>query len=111
MKKSDPCRAAKLLAQDVRRDWQGSGNSLAALGRIDNPCAVGELIRLMDLPDGHWVDHNTRQWIAERVEATAKLSGGPIPRYDPGGSMDLRQRQEKDWENWYVRQYGSKEQK
>src|SRR5688572_22412101 len=52
LKDKDPCAAARLLASDVRADYKRSVASLGELKNIPDNCALHELIRLMDVPDG-----------------------------------------------------------
>jgi len=64
---TDPCGAAVLLAQDIRQDWKGSMSSLMELAKIDKPCALRQLIDLMDLPNGRDINNNFRRYIWEDV--------------------------------------------
>src|SRR4051794_20742046 len=65
---TNPCKAAVLLAQDVRQDWKGSMSSLIELKKIDKPCALRQLIDLMDLPNGRDINNNFRQSIWDDVQ-------------------------------------------
>src|SRR5947208_16546682 len=85
--KRDPCGAAALFAQDVRRDWKGSMTSLNELLQIQQPCVLGHLIDLMDLSDGRDTNGSFRQLIWEDVQRRTASMQSPKPPYDPYGSQ------------------------
>src|SRR4051812_38094491 len=63
--RTDPCAAAALFAEDVRGDWKGSMQSLIALSEIEQPCALYQMIKLMDLPEGRQTNQGFRRFIFE----------------------------------------------
>jgi hypothetical protein len=102
---TDPCKAAALFAADVRLDTKRSTNSLIELTRIGRPCATRQLIDLMDLPDGRYVEVGERQIIADSVrERTATASRAP-PRYDPDATSMQRAKQKAAWIVWFQELY------
>lgn len=105
MKAADPCRAAALYAVDVRRDWKGSIVSARELGRLNDACALKELIELMDLPDGCFNGVADRGLIAEAVRRHAAARGLAAPAFDPSATQELRVRQKATWLSWYQRNY------
>jgi hypothetical protein len=98
---TDPCEAARLLAQDIRQDWKGSMPSLMELRKIDRPCALRKLIELMDLPNGRDLNSSFRRYIWEDVQRrTVGVSPTP-PAYDPAAAQDVRRSQKMAWIAWY----------
>jgi len=98
---TDPCGAAVLLAQDVRQDWKGSMPSLMELTKIDKPCALKQLIELMDLPDGRDINTSLRRYIWEDVQRRAAAMNSFTPPYDPSAAQDTRTSQKSAWIAWY----------
>lgn len=98
---TDPCGAAVLLAQDVRQDWKGSMASLMELAKIDKPCALRQLIDLMDLPNGRDINNNLRRYIWQDVQRRTAEMNSSTPPYDPSEAQDVRTRQKMAWIAWY----------
>jgi hypothetical protein len=100
--KNDPCAAASLLARDVRADYKMSVPSLSDLMAIQDPCALLELIHLMDMPDGR-NGMDVRKYVADEVRKRAP--NGPF--YDPHASHEQRATQMADWERWYHERFAT----
>jgi hypothetical protein len=98
---TDPCGAAVLLAQDVRQDWKRSMSSLMELEKIDKPCALRQLIDLMDLPNGRDINNNFRRYIWEDVQRRTSGINASTPPYDPSGAQNVRTSQKIAWIEWY----------
>jgi hypothetical protein len=98
---TDPCGAASLFAQDVRRDYKGSRTSLDELTKIDRPCALRELIDLMDLPDRTHTNTRFRTIIWENVQKRTAPKSKTQPAYEPAAAQAVRIRQKADWQRWY----------
>src|SRR5690349_12104011 len=96
LKAKDPCAAARLLARDVRADYKRSIPSLFDLREIQDNCALLELIRLLDVPDGR-NGKDIRRYAWEEIHKRAPHG----PGYDVGAPQEHRARQMADWENWY----------
>jgi hypothetical protein len=68
---------------------------------MDVPCSVDELVGLMDLPDGHYVDRGEREHIASclRAKANAIGPGARPPPYEPAAPQSLRAKQKASGPN------------
>lgn len=95
---SNPCEAARLFAVDIREDTRG--NSVFELGKLDSPCAMREIVELMDLPDGRYVGATSRQWLWESLQRQARKVAEPIPPYDPSAVLKIRKSQQAEWRSW-----------
>jgi hypothetical protein len=102
---SDPCAAAVLYAEDVRRDGKRSMTSLVQLTRIPNPCALRELIGLMDLPEGVHTRRNFRLVIWKEVQRRSATLPTTRPTYDLDAPIEVRRNQQAQWREWYKRNH------
>ena len=76
-----PCRAARLFAEGVREGGKYAMPTLHELRKIDQPCALAELIGLMDIPNKRGLSRDHRIVIWDEVR---KRVGDPPPLpYDP----------------------------
>jgi hypothetical protein len=93
------CEAAAIFVSDIREDSKSSAYSVFSLIEIQEPCALRELVALLDLPDGEWVRHELRAEIWKAIRA--RVSGaGPMPPFDPAASREERARQRRELELW-----------
>ena len=106
LKEKDPCTASALFAADVRSDARESISSLYELAGIGSPCALRELIALMDLPDGQHVDKAFRRVIRAEIKKWPALNGIDRPPYDPDAPIEIRTRQMRAWQQWFDHTYG-----
>ena len=100
IRNSDPCQAVRLFAEDIRIGHKGSGNSVHELSNINSECAMREIVRLLDLPDGRHLGHNTREALFNSLKRQASAISTPTPEYDPAGSLDTRRSQQQEWHEW-----------
>jgi hypothetical protein len=94
---SDPCRASSKLADQVRADQRPTSyDALQLLVKIQHPCALRELVNLLDLPDGRWTSYHDREEIWAAIKSRVGSTSG-MPTYDPRGSPELRSQQKQLW--------------
>jgi hypothetical protein len=92
-----------MLARNVREDQRvHSFDSLQVLRQMQQPCAVRELVGLMDLPDGNWVNYRYRDQIWDSTKAHF-ASIADMPPYDPKAPVSLRSQQKQVWIDWLDR--------
>jgi len=100
---ADPCSAAKKYAEIVRQDTRGwSARAIDRLCEMDAPCSLDELIGLMDVADGHYVDQGERAHLASglRAKASVLARGVEPPPYNPAAPQSLRAKQKAIWVDW-----------
>jgi hypothetical protein len=100
VRKSDPCLAAHLFAEDIRLDRKSSLNSEFKLSSLESACAIREIVALMDLPDGSYVNADSREDLWHSLQQQASRISQPIPNYDPAGSLETRKSEQIEWQQW-----------
>ncbi len=101
--KDNPCRAARHFAEGVREGGKYAMSTLHELSKIDQPCALVELIGLMDIPNGRGLNRDHRIFIWDEVR---KRAGDPPPLpYDPSASLEVRIEQRSAWIAWYNKKF------
>jgi hypothetical protein len=71
--------------------------SLNELLQIEQPCVLGHLIDLMDLPNGRDTNGDFRRLIWKDVQRRTGSMPSPKPPYDPYGSQETRVAQKNAW--------------
>ena len=97
----DPCGAAKLFAEAARSGERESPSGVDGLRDLNHPCALRELIELMDIPDeqlGYEVRLELYRSVQKKAEAYAH--SGKLPFYDPKTLLPYRKRQKEEWKRW-----------
>ena len=100
LRDSNPCQAAQLFSEGIKLDEKGSARSVVALSELDSDCAMRQIVRLLDLPDGRHLGKNSRKMLFESLKRRAQKISTQIPDYDPAGSLDTRRSQQQEWHEW-----------
>lgn len=100
----DIALATRLFEEAVRQDAKGlSFKALLALMEIDEPCALEELIHLIDLPDLNWIVSDDRERMCEVIrKRTTGTTADSLP-LDPRASQEVRSEEKRQWKTWLVK--------
>jgi len=95
--------ATELFEKAVREDSRLSFKALLALTKIDELCALEELIQLIDLPDLNLIVANDREIMCKVIrKITTGTTADSLP-LDPSASQEVRAEQKQQWQVWLAK--------
>jgi hypothetical protein len=103
---NNPCLSAQLFAQDVRGGSKGAINSLNELLKMTEPCALKEMVGLLDMPDTQYIDATFRNTIYIAIRSRVAAGMKQTPPYYPSAPQNVREKQKAAWEAWLDENYG-----
>ncbi len=100
----DIALATQLFAEAVREDTRSSSfDALLALMKMDEFCAMEELIDLIDMPDLNWIVGEDRERMCNVIrQRTDGTTADSLP-LDPHASQDIRAEQKQQWQAWLAK--------
>lgn len=100
---SDPCKAVRLFGEEVRLNQKTAIDAVHQLTHIHTKCAIAEIVRLMDLPEGRNTGPYIREMLWKNLQSRAALISKSFPIYDPDASLQRRKREQAQWFAWLAK--------